>query len=38
LAIKNGRSFSMFSEAAGTIFYMSPDVLDEKYTYNSDVW
>jgi len=28
----------MFSEAAETLFYMSPDVLNEKYTYNSDVW
>jgi len=29
---------AFFSTYAGTQLYMSPDVWDEKYSFNSDVW
>jgi len=38
LAKKNMSNRSKFNSKAGTEIYMSPDVLNENYTYNSDIW
>jgi serine/threonine protein kinase len=38
LAKRKTLNGSIFNTWAGTPLYMSPDVWEENYTYNSDVW
>jgi len=38
IAKENSINKSLFSDMTSSLLYMSPNVWEEKYSYNSDVW